>query len=211
MQKMMIWAHTLLVALCLKACAVAIEHESRESNKANGYLIDKWGKFFDFDDFSHDGILSLEDPKAFLEHYKARDDLTDKQIKKIVKEMNRLWKVFFFTNKKELSKNDFINMMKQRYESNTATFIEMVRAFTTDWCKLLDLDGDTFLAKNEFIMNFVAGTHNNTQIDEQFFYMYNPVNDRFPVDDLIESFVLFAIEPDSSKPDIFLNGIQIGV
>ncbi|XP_060576329.1 sarcoplasmic calcium-binding protein-like isoform X2 [Ruditapes philippinarum] len=208
MQKMVIWTLTLLVALSLKACAVAIE---QESNKANGYLIDKWGKFFDFDDFNHDGILSFEDPKAFLEHYKARDDLTDKQKNKIIKEMDRLWKVFYFTNKKELSKDDFINMMKQRYESNITACIELVRAFSTDWCKLLDLDEDTFLSKNEFIMDFVAGTHNSTQIDEQFFYMYNPVNDRFPVDDLIESCVIFATEPDSSKPDIFLNGILIGV
>jgi hypothetical protein len=144
----------------------------------------------------------------YREHYKARNDLTDKQKEKIIKEMNRLWKVFFFTNKKELSKNDFINMLNQRYNSNTTSFIEMVRAFATDWCKLLDLDGDTFLSKNEFIMNLVAGKHKNTHIDEHFFYMYKPVNDRFPVDDFIESVVLFATEPDRSKPDILLNGIS---
>ncbi|XP_060564837.1 sarcoplasmic calcium-binding protein-like [Ruditapes philippinarum] len=208
MQTMVFWSVTLLFALSLKVCVDAVE---QEPNKANKYLIEKWGKLFDFDDFNHDGLLSLEDPKVFEERYKTRNNLTYKQIKKIIKEMDKLWNVFFFQNKKELSKDDFINMIKQSYESNATALTENVRVFASDWCNLIDLDGDTFLSKDEFIMNFVAGTHNNTQIDERFFYMYNPVNERFPVDDIIKSFVLFATESDKSKPDIFLNGINIGV
>jgi hypothetical protein len=148
---------------------------------------------------------------SYRGRYKTRSDLADKQIKKIIKEMDKLWNVFFFQNKKELSKDDLINMMKQSYESNATALAEKVRVFASDWCNLIDLDGDTFLSKDEFIMNFVAGTHNNTQIDERFFYMYNPVNERFPNDQIVQSFVLFATEPDKSKPDIFLNGINIGV
>jgi hypothetical protein len=33
--------------------------------QANGYLIEKWEKWFHFNDFTHDGILSMDDPKAF--------------------------------------------------------------------------------------------------------------------------------------------------
>ncbi|XP_060577556.1 uncharacterized protein LOC132734727 [Ruditapes philippinarum] len=190
------------------ACVVAVE---QESIKANGHLIDKWGKIFDFDDFSHDEILSIEDVKVYGEHYRARCDMTDKQIKTFIKEMDRLWKGFFFTNKKELSKDDFINLMKQRYESNTTAFIEMVLLFESGWCKLIDLNGDKFLSKDEFIMDFNTGKLSNTKIDETFFYMYQPVNDRIPLDDMIMSFVLFFTEPGKSKPDIVFNGLNIGV
>jgi hypothetical protein len=33
--------------------------------QANGYLILKWEKWFHLNDFTHDGILSMDDPKAF--------------------------------------------------------------------------------------------------------------------------------------------------
>ncbi|XP_060558783.1 sarcoplasmic calcium-binding protein-like [Ruditapes philippinarum] len=205
---MVFWEVTFLFALSLKACVVAVE---QESIKANGYLIDKWGKLFDFNDFSHDGILSIEDTKVFGEHYRVRGDMTDKQIKMFIKDMDRLWKDFYFTNKKELSKDDFINLMKQRYESNTTAFIEMVLLFESGYCKLIDLNGDKFLSKDEFIMDFNTGKLSNTKIDEQFFYMYRPVYDRIPFNDMIMSFVRFYTEPDKLKTDIVLNGLNIGV
>ncbi|XP_060594274.1 sarcoplasmic calcium-binding protein-like isoform X2 [Ruditapes philippinarum] len=208
MQNMTFWTVLLLYALSYKACVVAIE---QESSKANDFLIEKWGKWFYLDDFNQDGILSLDDIKMFAENYKARNELSDKQLKTIKQKMDRLWKTFYFTNKKEISKDDFINMMKQRYESNTAAFIEMVLVFSTIWCEVIDLNGDKFLSKDEFILNFVAQTHNNIRKDEQFFYTFQPINERVPNEDIIAYFVRFGTESNRSKSDVVLNAVDSGV
>jgi hypothetical protein len=83
--------------------------------------------------------------------------------------MDTLWEVFYFTNKKELSIEDFVSMIKQRYESNKTALIEMVCVFSTDWLEAIDLNGDKFLSKDKFIMDFLAEMRTNVQKDEQFF------------------------------------------
>jgi hypothetical protein len=129
---------------------------------------------------------------SYREYYRARNVLSDEQLKTIRNKMDTLWKVFYFTNKKELSIEDFVSIMKQRYESNKTALIEMVYAFSTDWLEAIDLNGDKFLSKDEFIMNFLAETRTNVQKDEQFFYTFQPINDRIPNDDIIAYFVRFV-------------------
>jgi hypothetical protein len=125
--------------------------------------------------------------------------------------MDGLWKAFVFTNKNEVSKDDFVSMLKHRYESNTTALIGMMRMFATGWCEVIDLNGDTFLSKDEFILNYVAETHNNIRTDENFFYMYHPINERVALDDVIESSVLFVTESDEAKSDIILKAIDSGL
>jgi hypothetical protein len=142
---------------------------------------------------------------------KARDDLSDKQLQTIKQKMDRLWKINVFTSQKEVSKGDFVSMMKQRYESNTTAFIEMVRAFSSNWSEVIDLNGDKCVSEDEFISNFVAQTHNHIQNDKKFFYRLQPSNGRVANDNIIEYFVHFATEPEKSKPDVILNAINSGI
>ncbi|XP_060599517.1 sarcoplasmic calcium-binding protein-like [Ruditapes philippinarum] len=208
MQDMMNWAVILLHVLIYNVCVGAVE---QEPSRTNDYLIMKWGKWFTLLDFNHDGNLSMDDPTTFEAYYIAHGNLSDQQLKTMKNKMDKLWKTFVFTNKKEVSKEDFLSMLKQRYESNTTALIGMMRVFPTDWCEAIDLNGDKFLSKDEFILNFVAETHNNIQTDEKFFYMYHPINERVALDDVIESFVLFVTEPDEAKSDIVLNAIDSGL
>jgi hypothetical protein len=146
----------------------------------------------------------------YSEHYKAHGDLSDMKLNAMKTKMYRLFKAFYFTNKKEISKDDFINMMKQRYESNTTALIEMVLAYATKWSDVIDLNGDRFLSKDEFILNFVAQRHSNIRKDEQFFYTFQPKNERIANADIAAYFVRFGTEPDRSKPDVVLNAINSG-
>jgi hypothetical protein len=128
-----------------------------------------------------------------------------------MKKMDRLWKDFFFTNKKELSKKDFVSMIKQRYESNTTAFNEMVRAFLSEWCEVIDLNGDTFLSEEEFLLNFAAEKHTNINQNKQVFYSMKPINGRVPNDAIIAYYFRYVSDPDKANFDIILDAINSGV
>jgi hypothetical protein len=87
----------------------------------------------------------------------------------------------------------------------------MVRAFLSEWCEVIDINGDTFLSEEEFLLNFAAEKHTNIPQNKQLFYMMKPLNGRVPNVDIITYYLRFATESDMAKQDIIVDAINSGV
>jgi hypothetical protein len=129
----------------------------------------------------------------------------------MTKRMDWIWNTIVLNNNTDISKDDFVDMMSQRYESDKIAFFELVRMYITEWCGVIDLNKDNSLSKNELLMDMVAGGHNDITKDEDLFYSFQPRNDQIPVHKMITSFIRFATEDVESKSDIFKNALDSGV
>ncbi|XP_060579829.1 sarcoplasmic calcium-binding protein-like [Ruditapes philippinarum] len=191
-----------MVALCLNDVLVSVCGEE-EQDKANGYLIEKWEQMFYVNDINRDAKLTMDDAKQFEKYYK--DYLVDQQLKSLTKRIDKVYRTILLNNKKEIAKEDFVDMMKQKYESDKNTFIEMVREYISEWCKAMDLNGDKNISKQEFIMDMFAEGNKNARKEAKFFLTFKPKNGQIPVDEIISDFIRFATESNPSKIDIIKN------
>ncbi|XP_060556911.1 sarcoplasmic calcium-binding protein-like [Ruditapes philippinarum] len=201
-------AYSLLV-LYFNTAAGSVNVES-DTSKANEYLIEKWEKLYTSNDFNHDGVLSMDDIKLFEKFYKDLDYLSDEHLTEIEKRMDRIWRSIMLNNTKEITKVDFTEMMKERYEADKSIFIEMIRDYISGWCETMDLNNDSFISKEEFLTDMFASQHNDTAKDDEMFLAFNPVNGRIPVEEIINYFIRFATEKNESTSDIFETAMDTG-
>ncbi|XP_060561353.1 sarcoplasmic calcium-binding protein-like [Ruditapes philippinarum] len=178
----------ILLAMCFTASAGPLGTKTGRS-KANTYLINKWKIWFDLNDVNDDGILSLDDTKIFeRKFHEGLDDLNNGYL--------------MLDNKTEIAEDDFIEILKVRYESDKAEFTEMIYELELELSRALDLDGDNFVSKDELVDNMVSAGHKNRKEDESFFFAFPDINERVPVEVMATCFVRFLTEDDKTKPDV---------
>jgi hypothetical protein len=124
--------------------------------------------------------------------------------------MNRVWRKIILNNTTEITTDDFVKMLKQKYEADRKVFTKMMREFILDWCETMDLNDDYFISKEEFLTNMFACRHNEVSVDDEFFLAFKPVNGRFPVKAMINYFIRFVTETNESTQDIFNNALDSG-
>jgi hypothetical protein len=110
----------------------------------------------------------------------------------------------------EITKDDFVEMLKQKYESNKEVFTEMMREYISDWCETMDLNDDYFISKEEFLTNVFASRHNTIAADDELFQAFRPVNGRFPVRTIINYFIRSATDTNESTSDVFQDALDSG-
>ncbi|XP_060570004.1 uncharacterized protein LOC132728368 [Ruditapes philippinarum] len=129
-------------------------------------IIEKWESWFNANDFNRDRVLSMDDIKLFENYYKDLGYLSDEHLKEINKRTDRIWRKIILNNTLEITKDDFVEMLKQKYEADKEVFTEMIREYISDWCEMMDLNDDYIISKEEFLTNVFASRHNTIAADD---------------------------------------------
>jgi hypothetical protein len=133
---------------------------------------------------------------------KGLDNVNNGQLKTKKVRFFKLWKTVVLNNKKEISKDEFTALMTQRFEADKTGFIDMIKEYELALCKLVDINGDDFISREEFVMNLFAVGHRNKT--KEFFLAFLPKNGKIHVQKIISEIIRFTTENFEST-DIFKN------
>ncbi|XP_060562876.1 sarcoplasmic calcium-binding protein-like [Ruditapes philippinarum] len=210
---MSVMVNSVVHILLASSLYAAVEANSSEPKprKANRYLLEKWGKWYTFCDINHDGVISLEDPKHFESFYKGYDCARDEKQSSSLETMVQLWKAVHLFNNTEISQAEFVQTVKQQFESNNTAFYELVRVYMSELSKFIDCNADDLISNDEFLTLLNALGHNNTAQNEKQFFSIPDINGKVPPAVVVANFMRFVFENDKSKPDIFKNSLDYGI
>ncbi|XP_053380824.1 sarcoplasmic calcium-binding protein-like [Mercenaria mercenaria] len=190
----MFLAYLILLALSYYAAALT---DSRELTQASSYLTGKWEMWYIANDLNQDGVLSLDDVKVFEVFYAKIDFPEDEQRHPTFSTIERLWRTALLGGRSEVSKNEFVEILKTSYESNKTNFVETMREFDRAFFEVIDLNGDNFLSKEECMLDLMATNHMDTFKDEEFFNAHKLVNGLIPFEEEIDVWLRFQTEDDT--------------
>ncbi|XP_060562878.1 sarcoplasmic calcium-binding protein-like [Ruditapes philippinarum] len=196
---------TVLIVLALSCSGVDMFIRSTPpERKASRNLIKKWGQWYTFSDVNHDEVISDDDFEQFDHNFYERlGNVNDGQLNTIKRRFYRIWKEVILNYQKEISKDDFIEMMAQRYDLDQKAFTEMIREFTKALCKVIDVNGDNFISEEESMTDLAAAGHNKMTENKKFFMTFQPKNGVIPVEKIITEFARSVTEKFETKPDLF--------
>ncbi|XP_045168939.2 sarcoplasmic calcium-binding protein-like [Mercenaria mercenaria] len=176
---------------------------------ANEYLIKKWRMCFKLMDVKHAGQISREDEKQEEEAYVKLAHLEGKRKEEILETSHRLWNNFVFRGKPgPITEEEFIDMTNTEYKTDKAKFIADMRKDCADDMSCFDLKQQGFVTEEEFIMGCKAAGMENEKWNRDFFRSFNPTDGKVDVNVMIEDWVQFLTEDDSSKKDAIMDAMQ---
>ncbi|XP_045208741.2 sarcoplasmic calcium-binding protein-like [Mercenaria mercenaria] len=197
-----------VLALSYYAAALTVP---RELTQASSYLTGKWEEWYIANDLNQDGVLSLDDLETFEEFYTKIDFLEDEQRNHTIATIDRLWRNALLGGRSEVSKDEFVEMLKTSYESNKTNFVETMRELDREFLEVIDLNGDNSLSKEEYMMDLMAAKHMDTFKDEEFFNSHKLVNGLIPIEEAVDVWLRFQTEDDMTKTDILENALKSGL
>lgn len=101
-------------------------------------------------------------------------------------------------------------MQNEDFKANKEDYIAKRRNYFTTLFNAMHICGDG-VTEEEFVNAFKASGHDDVALDKQFFHLYNVVDGKVPLSDMIDSWVQFTTCEDSSKPDIVKAGLDLGI
>jgi hypothetical protein len=125
--------------------------------------------------------------------------------------MVRLWKAVHLFNNTEISQAEFVQTVKQQFESNNTAFYELIRVYMSELSKFIDCNADDLISNDEFLTLLNALGHSNTAQNEKQFFSIPDINGKVAPAVVVANFMRFVFENDKSKPDIFKNSLDSGI
>ena len=122
---------------------------------------------------------------------------------------HRLWNNFIFRGKPgPITEQDFIDMTNQDYKTDKAKFVENIRKDCVDDVSCFDFKKQGFITEEDFLMGCKAAGMENEQWNKTFFNTFKPVDGKIGVDVMVDAWVKFLTEEDSSKEDLVMETLQ---
>ncbi|KAJ8314298.1 hypothetical protein KUTeg_008859 [Tegillarca granosa] len=104
----------------------------------------------------------------------------------------------------------FVQGLSDSYSKDKAAFNkEMSDCFNTIF-DVIDTNKDRSISLEEFILAFKAFGHENEGIVTKAFQLLNPKDGLVPLRDIVNAWINFACESDSSKPDVIKQAFDSG-
>lgn len=177
------------------------------------YLTKKWKYWYSYLDVNHDGMISFEDVeecrKKFAELHKLKAD----KAKSVNVDIEKWWNKYIFRAGagKELSVDDFLNILTSDYKKDKAAFKKSIQECFEEVFNVIDIDKDRTIDLEEFLYAFRAFGHENEDILKTVFKSYKASNDKVPIRQLVDSWVQFVCDEDGSKKDVLREAFEKGM
>jgi Ca2+-binding EF-hand superfamily protein len=137
--------------------------------------------------------------------------LSDDEKKTILNQFGKWWTECLLFGKSELTESDFIEVMSNKWESNSNVFVKMMYTCNDMIGNMVDTNNDGSITKEEFSVILKSGGHKNDPLDEKFFEDFHPIDGKVPIRVMTDSWVTFLTCEDSTKPDLVKSAIEFGV
>lgn len=176
---------------------------------ANEYLIKKWKLWFKCMDRQHKGYLTKEDQKKEEEEFVKLHQLEGERKEEVKEVFQNLWdQVIFHGKKGPVTEQEFVDMTNEDFKKGKAEFEETVRKLFLEDLKAVDQTGEGSLTEEMFLKSYKAAGFTNEEWNKKLFQVYSPVNGKAPFDNMIDAWVHFLINEDSSKKDDVLEVLE---
>lgn len=175
------------------------------------YLKGKWQTWYKSLDVNHDGTVSMEDVEESRNKFTELHHLLGDKAQGVKTDMEQWWKKYVFRSYgNEVSMEQFVQGLSDSYSKDKAAFNkEMSDCFNTIF-DVIDTNKDRSISLEEFILAFKAFGHENEGIVTKAFQLLNPKDGLVPLRDIVNAWINFACESDSSKPDVIKQAFDSG-
>jgi hypothetical protein len=147
----------------------------------------------------------------FREAFVKLAHLEGKRKDEVLETSHRLWNNFIFRGKPgPITEQEFIDMTNNEYKEDRRKFTEKVRKDCMDDVSCFDYKKQGFVTEEEFLTGCKAAGMENEQWNKDFFRIFNPVEGKIEVNVMVEAWVRFLTEEDSSKKDLIMECLQTG-
>jgi len=179
---------------------------------ANEFLVAKWKIWYKSLDVNHDGKISIEDVEESRKKFTELSGLQGDQAKSVNVDMEGWWNQYIFRGQVgEISETQFVDALNKDYTSDKSKFCDTMNKCFNTLFDVIDTNKDRSISEDEFLIAFKAYGHENVALDTSFFKMYNPTDGLVPLRDIVDSWIDFACNCDSSKPSVVKKAFEAGV
>jgi Ca2+-binding EF-hand superfamily protein len=177
------------------------------------YLMTKWKYWYSYLDVNKDGTISFDDVEECRKKFTGLHKLEGDKAKSVEVDIEKWWKTYIFRSsaKEELSENDFVSILKADYQKNKDEFKASILKCFNEVFDVIDVDKDRTIDLGEFRYAFQAFGHENDAVLETVFKSYKSTNGKVPIRQVVDTWVQFVTEEDSSKPDILKDAFSSGM
>lgn len=158
------------------------------------------------------GQFSRADEDEDEERYANLCHLDPDRKKEVVTALKKMTDEYYFRGKPgPITEQEFVDMNNEDFKTDKAKFVErMQKCFETEYT-IFDLDGDGFISRDGFLKAYKGCGYENCERIEDLFNAYNPVDEKVPVKSIVDSWVLFATNEESSVKDIVKEALEVGL
>ncbi|XP_060599524.1 sarcoplasmic calcium-binding protein-like [Ruditapes philippinarum] len=176
------------------------------------YLVSKWKMWFKCLDVKHDGKIAKADMDAADSTFVHLHHIEAEPRKVILKQLAEWWDEYIFHHKPgPLSEQDFVDNLNRELQAGKEAFKQRMTVCMKTIFDILNISHEGSMTQNEFVIAFRSSAHENLKLDSDFFYSYNPVDGKVPVQKICDSWVQFTTCEDSSLKDVVKEAFEAGV
>lgn len=177
------------------------------------YLTKKWKYWYSYLDVNKDGMISFDDVEECRKKFAELHGLKDDKAKSVKVDIEKWWNKYIFRSGagKELSEKDFLDILTADYKKDKAKFKTSIEECFTEVFKVIDIDKDRTIDLDEFLYAFRAFGHDDDSILTTVFKSYKASNDKVPMKQLVDSWVQFVCDEDSTKKDVLKEAFEKGM
>lgn len=177
------------------------------------YLVSKWKLWFHSLDVNHDGKISFEDVEESRNKFTDLHKLIGEKATGVKVDMEAWWNKYIFKEAEgaELSEDMFIEQNMNSYKKDSAAFTKEITECFNMIFDVIDTNKDRTIELNEFIYAFKAFGHENEGLVKKAYELMKPTKEGIPLCDIVQAWVNFVTNPDSSKPDVIKQAFDAGV
>ncbi|XP_048756144.2 sarcoplasmic calcium-binding protein-like [Ostrea edulis] len=177
------------------------------------YLVAKWKHWYSYLDVNKDGTISFDDVEECRKKFTKLHALAGEKAKSVEVDIEKWWKTYIFRSSAtdEMSENDFISILSADYKKDKQAFKANIQKCFMEVFDVIDVDKDRTIDLGEFQYAFKAFGHENDDILKTVFESYKSADGKVPIKQVVDTWVQFVTDEDSSKKDILKEAFTKGM